>query len=192
MDQPPAGLPDISGLLGRWKQGDKEASAEMLPLVYDHLRRIANQMMRGERAGHTLSATALVHEAWFRLRDTELAPEDRNHFIAVAARQMRRVLVDHARTKLREKRGGGDWQRISFTGLGAAGNDELPLDHLVALNSAFEKLGEFDPRKAEVADMFLFGGLTIEEVAEVVGLSTATINRDWAFARGFLRKELGL
>jgi RNA polymerase sigma factor (TIGR02999 family) len=182
---------DITMLLGDWRQGDPSALDRLLPLVYDHLRKIANQMMRHERPGQTLDATALVHEAWFRLRVANQPDlRDRIHFIAVAARQMRHVLIDHARAKMTEKRG-SDWDRVTISGLDAAPSSASSIESLAALHLAFERLQQLDPRKTQVAELFLFGGMNASEVAEALQLSTATVNRDWAFARSFLQKELG-
>lgn len=182
---------DITVLLGDWRQGDAGALDRLFPLVYHHLRKIANQMMRQERPGQTIDATALVHEAWFRLRGSD-QPDLRNraHFIAVAARQMRHVLIDHARAKMAEKRGSG-WDRVTISGLDAAPGTASSIESLASLHLAFERLQQLDSRKTQVAELFLFGGLNASEVAEVMHLSTATVNRDWAFARSFLQKEIG-
>lgn len=173
---------DITRLLQLWGQGQQDAVNELLPMVYDHLRRIANRMMQNERRENTLSATALIHEAWLSLQDGAAPFADRGHFMAIASRQMRRILVDHARAKLTGKRG-GDWDRITVTDV--SGGEEL-----VAIDLAFEKLAEFDGRKAQVADLILFGGLTADEAGRLLGISTPTVNRDWAFVRGFLQREL--
>lgn len=159
------------------------------PELYAELRRLAGVWMHDERPGHTLRATELVGEAWLRLEGSGRAPawEDRGHFIAVAARTMRRVLVDHARKRAAEKRG-GQWQRLT---LGAA--DDVAMDdpaRFLALDDALERLAALDPRAAQVVELRFFGGLTMEEAAEQLGVSRRTAQGDWAMARAWLEGEL--
>jgi len=180
---------NITLLLERWRSGQQEALAELMPLVYQRLHHLAAGLMRSERVGHTLSPTAVVHEAYVRLNGADIAWQDRGHFLAIASREMRRVLVDHARARKREKRG-GDLQRVSLSGAEEADAMELDLAGMLAIESALDKLNELDPRKTQVVDLILFGGLSIPETAEALGLSMATVNRDWKFARGFLQHEL--
>lgn len=158
--------------------------------LYEELRRLAGLWMRNERPHHTLRATELVGEAWLRLEGTGTQPgyEDREHFIAVAARTMRRILVDHARRRAAEKRGGG-WQRLT---LGAA--DDIALDdpaRFLALDEALDRLAALDPRAAKVVELRFFGGLTMDEVAGQLQLSRRTAQGDWAMARAWLEGELG-
>ncbi len=160
-----------------------------MPLVYDRLHSLASGLMKQERVGHTLSPTAVVHEAYVRLHGADVEWQDRGHFLAIASREMRRVLVDHARSRSRGKRG-GDWQRISFNGAEAADGMELDLAGMIAIEDAMRKLEAIDPRKTQVEDLVLIGGLALPEVAETLGVSLATVNRDWKFARAFLQHEL--
>ena len=156
--------------------------------VYDELRRLAAYHLSGERRNHTLQATALVHEAYLRLGHQHEGWHDRVHFIAQASLMMRRVLVDHARSHLRDKRGGGI-ERVSLSEAAEliAGRDIEVLD----LDHALERLGEVDPRKAKLVELRYFGGLTMEQCAQVLHLSLATAERDWKFSRAFLIRELG-
>lgn len=178
----------MTGLLQEWRNGDDGALGRLLPMVEGELRRIAARCMRGERAGHSLQATALVNEAYLRLVDARRVRwQDRSHFLAMSARLMRRVLVDHARSRLYEKRGGGA-QRITLVE-GLEGSDERPHD-LVALDDALEALARVNKRKAQVVELRFFGGLTGEETAHVLGVSTDTVTRDWQLARAWLLREL--
>jgi RNA polymerase sigma factor (TIGR02999 family) len=159
-----------------------------MPVVHDELHRIARRCMRGERAGHTLQATALVNEAYVRLIDTQQVRwQDRTHFLAVSARLMRRVLVDHARARLYQKRGGGA-SKVTLTD-GLAGSDEQPQD-VIALHDALDALAKFDERKSRVVELRVFGGLTVEETAHVLGVSADTIMRDWKLAKAWLLREI--
>lgn len=179
---------EVTKLLLRASEGDEESRNELLSFVYDELRQLARQQLRRERPDHTLEGTALVHEAFVRLAG-DAAPgwKNRAHFFGIAARCMRQVLVDHARSRGSLKRG-GSWERTSLTnkGLGVV----LPLTELVALDDALEKLGELDPRLLTVVEYRFFGGLEEREVAELLGVSTRTVQRDWAAARAWLYKEL--
>jgi RNA polymerase sigma-70 factor (ECF subfamily) len=159
-----------------------------MPEVHGELHRIARRCMRGERAGHSLQATALVNEAYVRLVDTrQVRWQDRTHFLAVSARLMRRVLVDHARARLYQKRGGGA-AKLTLTD-GLAGSDEQPQD-VIALHDAIDALAKFDERKSRVVELRFFGGLTVEETAHVLGVSPDTIMRDWKLAKAWLLREI--
>jgi RNA polymerase sigma factor (TIGR02999 family) len=174
-------------LLQRWQQGDQEALASLAPMVYRELRRIAARYLRGEAAGHTWQATDLVHEAYLQLADAKVDWQDRAHFLAVAAQQMRRLLVDHARGKRRAKRGGG---------IHAITLDEemlpspTPVDSLLDLDAALTRLAAQDQRKASILELHVFGGLTYEETAKVLDLSPATVNRELRFAKAWVFKEV--
>jgi RNA polymerase sigma factor (TIGR02999 family) len=189
----------VTELLRAWGAGDARASDSLVPLVYAELRRQARLALRREGEGHTLQPTALVHEAWLRLGDQHAAHwESRTQFFAIAAQMMRRVLLDHARTRLALKRGGGAVQ-VSLGGAGAGGvmpgaalGEGTPLDavDLIALDDALERLAALDPQKARLVDLRYFAGLSIPEAAAVLGVSTATLGREWAIARMWLRREL--
>lgn len=168
--------------------GDPSALERALPLVYEDLRRQADRFLRRERRDHTLQATALVHEAWLRLTQQHSAQwQNRSHFLAVAATAMRRILVNHARERGRIKRGRGR-HRVDLDD--AALVVEEPEIDLVALDEAMDRLGRLEPRLVRNVELRYFGGLSVEETAEVLELGTATVKRDWAFARAWLRKEL--
>jgi RNA polymerase sigma factor (TIGR02999 family) len=179
---------DVSRLLARWKDGDEAALQELLPIVHDELRRLARRQMAGERTGHTLQPTALVNEAYLRLVTLkQMQWQDRAHFFAMAARLMRRILVDVARSRAYQKRGGGA-QQVSLTrALDVA--ETQPTD-VAALDDALEALAQVDERKSRVVEMRFFGGLSIEETAEVLNVSRETIKRDWTFAKMWLRRHL--
>jgi RNA polymerase sigma-70 factor (ECF subfamily) len=165
---------------------DAPRHPELLPLVYDELHGLARHYLRGERAGHTLQATALVNEAWLRMGDRSSV--DRQHFLAIGAQAMRRVLVDHARKRDRVRRGGGQWQRVTLdeplTPGGACDFD------LVEMSDLLDALAERDARAAQVVELRFFGGLTIEETARVLDVSTGTVDNDWFAARAWLSREL--
>jgi RNA polymerase sigma factor (TIGR02999 family) len=180
----------VTELLHRWKAGDRSAHDALMPLVYDHLRRLAQRSLFGERPGHTLQHTALVHEAYLELVRMDVAWNDRAHFYALAARSMRRILVDHARTKKRHKRGRGVEHVPLEEAHGQAG--PAPDVDLVALDEALERLAAIDARKSEMLEMRYFGGLKQEELSEVLGVSLATVNRDLVWAREWLKAELAL
>jgi RNA polymerase sigma factor (TIGR02999 family) len=166
-------------------------SEEMFSLVYGELRRLAERYMREERPGHTLQATALVHEAYLRLVDQTRANwRGRTHFFAVAARVMRRVLIDYARGHRREKRGAG-WQRITLAdSLEPASSGELSIEEILTLSAALDKLARLDEREARIVELRFFGGLTVPEVANALGISQRTVEGDWTHARAWLRREL--
>ena len=182
---------DITCLLQAWRDGDAAALAALTPLVYGELRRLAEQHMRRERPDHTLQATALVHEAFLRLTGgASIAWENRAHFFKAAARIMRHVLVDHARSRGYAKRGGGGL-RISIEDGAAAVLAEERAPDLVALDEALGRLERLDPRQHQVVELRFFGGLSVEETAEVLGVSAITVKRDWRSARAWLFAELG-
>jgi RNA polymerase sigma factor (TIGR02999 family) len=180
---------EISALLVAWGGGDESALERLMPLVYDELRRLAHRYMSHERAGHTLQTTALVNEAYLRLVNwREARWQNRAHFFAVSAQMMRRILVDFARDKQYLKRGGGVL-RVSLAEV-AFFNDQ-PAADLVALDEALTALAEVDRRKGQVVEMRFFGGLSVEEVAEVLKVSKETVMRDWRLAKVWLLRELG-
>lgn len=177
----------ITQLLQRWKDGDEAAGSALMPLIYDELRRIARAHLRGERAGHTWQPTELVHEAYARLVELELDWRDRVHFLSMASRQMRRVLVDHARTRNRAKRGGGAVPvSLSVADAESAGTT---ID-LLLLDLALERLTAEDPRAGRAIELFYFGGLQAREIAEAVGVSPSTVERDLRWGRSWLRREM--
>lgn len=179
---------DVTRLLLAWREGDGAALEQLLPQVEQELRRLARHYMRGEREGHSLQATALVNEAYLRLIDVrQVNWQSRSHFVAMAARVMRRVLVDSARAKRYQKRGGGAVKVTFDEGLPVV--EERSLD-LVALDEALEALGREDPRKVRVIEMRYFGGLSVEETAEALGVSGDTVMRDWRLAKAWLRREM--
>jgi RNA polymerase sigma factor (TIGR02999 family) len=182
------GAGQITGLLRAWSDGDETALEQLIPLVEADLRRLARAYMARERRGHTLQATALMNEAVVRLVDArKIRWEDRSHFVGIAARLMRRVLVDHARSHRAHKRGGAAI-RVTLTDRVALAPE--PALHLLALDSALEKLARDDPRKAKVVDLRYFGGLSVEETAHVLHVSPDTIKRDWRLAKLWLLREL--
>jgi len=181
-----AGL-DVAVLLRAWSGGDSKALDQLTPIVYEELRRLARHYLRGERQDHSLQTTALVHEAYLRLVDhTRMQWQDRAHFFAVSAQVMRRILVDHARRR-NVKRGRG-LRRVSIEEAILVGGDR-PTD-LAALDDALTSLAERDPRKAQVVEMRFFGGLSVEESAEVLGVSPVTVMREWRTAKAWLYREL--
>ena len=178
------------GLLRRSRDGDSEGSSRLEPLVYEELKRRAAALMRRERAGHTLQATALVHEAWLRLGDSDLAEEqDRTFFFAVAARLMRRVLIDHARAHGAHKRG-GQCVRVTFDPGHVPGHDGADELEALAIAELLDELRRLNARRAEVVEMRVFGGLTFQEAAEVLGVTPKAVESDWYVARAWLRVEL--
>jgi RNA polymerase sigma factor (TIGR02999 family) len=177
----------VTRLLNRLSGGDREAFDQLMPLVYEQLRKLASRCLRAERPDHTLRATALVHEAYLRMAGSEAAWQDRLHFYAVAARVMRHILVDHARAGNRRKRG--------------AGATHVPLDDAVVvgpavgpglseLDEAMKRLAMHDPRKSEVVELLFFGGLTYDETAQVLGISAATVHRELKMAKAWLQRDL--
>jgi RNA polymerase sigma-70 factor, ECF subfamily len=185
MTTPPEG---VTQLLERWNGGDRRALDELMPLVERELRRLAGSYLRRERAGHTLQPTALVNEAYLRLVDQRSARwQNRAQFFGVAASMMRRILVDHARARDAEKRGGPQY---AVTLSEADRVSERPEVDLIAVHEALEELARLDPQQARVVELKFFGGLTIEETAEAMGVGHATVERDWKMARAWLRKKL--
>lgn len=180
---------EITQLLRDWSEGDQAALKKLLPLVYGELHRLANSYMRRERADHTLQTTALVHEAYLRLVGQQnVRWQTRAHFFAVAARVMRNILVDYARGRGRAKR--GDARPALPLGEVAVMSDERA-DELVAVNTALDSLTAIDPRKGRVFELRYFGGMSVDEAAEALKVSPATVTRDWRMARAWLRRELG-
>jgi RNA polymerase sigma-70 factor, ECF subfamily len=178
----------VTGLLLKWGQGDEAALERLIPLVHHELHQIARRHMGHERAGHSLQATALVNEAYLRLVDTkDVAWHDRAHFLAVAARMMRRILVDHARARRSQKRG-GDAAQVTFDE--ALVVTEEPSQDFVALDDALEALAKFDERKSRVIELRFFGGLSVEETASVLKVSPDTVMRDWRLAKVWLRRAM--
>src|SRR5438046_5029531 len=184
----------ITQLLGRWSEGDEKALDQLMPLVYAELHRLAGAYLRRERRGQTLQPTELVNEAYLKLIDQRSARwQNRAQFYGVAAQLMRRILVDHARAHYATKRGGSGQQRLSITSAGQLAGKRLstepPID-LLGLHEALEELAEMDPQQARIVELKFFGGLSIDETAEVMGIGHATVERDWKMARAWLRRKL--
>lgn len=177
----------VTLLLQRWRQGDKQALASLAPMVYRELRRIAARYLRREALNHTWQPTDLVHEAYLQLADADIDWQDRAHFLAVAAQQMRRLLVDHARAKRRAKRGAGIHAITLDEELLPA---QTPVDNLLDLDGALNRLAAQDVRKAAILELHVFGGLTYEETARVLDLSPATVSRELRFAKAWVYKEV--
>jgi RNA polymerase sigma factor (TIGR02999 family) len=188
--EPPAakGAPagEVTRVLRAWREGDTEAPKRLISLVYPELHKLAEQYVRRERTGHTLQPTAVVHEAYLRLVGRDIDWQDRAHFFAVAAQTMRRILVDYARARAAKKRGGEGARSLMIS---AAVTEPRGVE-LLDLDDALTKLAEADPEGARIVELRFFGGLTIEEAAEALGRSAATVKRDWTFARAFLHRRL--
>jgi RNA polymerase sigma-70 factor (ECF subfamily) len=185
----PSADTDVSALLRAWGDGDQDALDALTPIVYAELHRLARRYLRRERSGHSLQATALVNEAYMRLADyTRMQWQDRAHFFAVSAQVMRRILVDHARRQ-NVKRGRGV-QHVPLEDVVVVAPGEDAETDLVALDEALIGLTRIDPRKAQIVEMRFFGGLTVEEIGEVLKVSTGTIKRDWRAAKAWLYQEL--
>jgi len=189
MESRPEKSQAISRILQEWSEGRKEASEELMPLVYNELRRQASRYLRRERPGHTLQTTALIHEAYLRLVDQRgVSWQNRAHFFGIAAQAMKRILVDYAKARHRDKRGGAaenlplDEARFVVTG-------EKGVD-LIALDEALARLAKFDPQQASIVDLKFFGGFTIEEIAETLRISRATVKREWNSAKAWLHGEI--
>ena len=177
----------ITQRLLEWRGGREEALNELMPMIYDSLHRIAQNHMRRENPGHTLQPTAIVNEAYLKLIDAEIGWQNRAHFFAIAAKMMRRILVDHAKAKHREKRGGG----ATIIPLDESVLKQIETDvDLVALDLAMKKLSQIDDRKGKVVELHFFGGLNYEETAEVLGVSAATVDRELRLAKAWLHKSL--
>jgi RNA polymerase sigma factor (TIGR02999 family) len=181
-------MSDVTQILSAIEQGDSQAAEKLLPLVYEELRRLAGHKLAHENPGQTLQATALVHEAYLRLvgSETPRVYRDRAHFFTAAATAMRRILIDNARRKQADKRG-GQLRREPLNDLADAEMDD---DELLALSEAMQKLAAQDPLKAQLVELRYFAGLTRDQAAEVLGLSTSTADRDWAYARAWLQAEV--
>lgn len=178
---------EITKLLVASRQGDEEALNKLLPLVYQELRRLAGHYLRRERPDHTLQPTALVHETYLRLIDQNVSWQNRAHFFGVAAQMMRRILVDHARSRLAAKRGSGGVKISLDDALNLS--DERAGD-FIALDEALERLAEFDQQKSKIVELRFFGGLSVEETAEVLGIGTATVTRQWKMAKAWLYQQV--
>jgi RNA polymerase sigma factor (TIGR02999 family) len=182
--------PRLTRLLQAWQQGDAPAGEQLVPLVYAELRRIARLKLGGERGGHTLQPTALVHEAWLRLMRQHGADwQNRGQFFAIATQAMRRILVDHARRRQAAKRGAGE-RMEDVDELADVLASPVPDEQLVALDAALERLATMDERQAKVVELRFFGGLSVEETAEILDLSPTTVKREWATARLWLMRAV--
>jgi RNA polymerase sigma-70 factor, ECF subfamily len=189
MQSAPGNPSNVTMLLARASDGDAKATGELFPLVYDELRSLAAQHLAGERVNHTLQATALVNEAYLRLVGPgDVTWQNRAHFFGAAARAIRRILTDHARSKNRLKRGGGDGKRVPLDTLDLAAKQ--PAEDILALDEALERLTSMDPEKARVVELRYFAGLSLEETAQALGVSVPTVSRHWEFARVWLHREL--
>lgn len=189
MQRPPG--EEVTALLKEWSAGDRAALERLMPLVYGELRKLAASHLKSERGDHTLQPTALVHEAFLRLvGQRSVSWANRAHFYGIAAQMMRRVLVDHARRRMALKRSPGTLYLDLGEDAAAAVPDRTP--ELLSLDRALTELERLDPRQAKVVELRFFAGLSVEETAEVAGVSTATVKREWRTARAFLRHEMGL
>jgi RNA polymerase sigma-70 factor (ECF subfamily) len=183
------GPSQVTALLRQWRAGDHSALERLTPLVYVELHRRAHNYMKNERPGHTLQTTALANEAWMRLVDVSAVDwKDRAHFFAIAAQMMRRILLDRARARHRDKRGGGA-VRVELEAI--PDMSSMRDRELVAIDDALEALARLDPRKAKVVELRFFGGLEMQEIGEVLGISEVTARRDWSMARSYVLKEMG-
>ena len=188
MDTPSVSPHRVTQLLAEWSDGDNAALVELTPLVYEELRRLAHHFMEGQRPDHTLQTTALVDEAYLRLADqTKPSWQNRAHFFAVAARAMRQILVNYARSKRAQKRGGGAL-KVELDEAAIVSPEQSQA--IVDLHEALERLGTLDSRKARVVELKYFGGLNHDEIAEVMKISAVTVRRDWVFAKAWLYNEL--
>ena len=177
---------DVTGLLRQWSDGNQQALGELLPIIYDELRRVAHQYLHRERHEQILETTALVHEAYLKLIDQRSVNwQNRAHFFAIAAQAMRRILIDNARRRSASKREG---EKIPLDDVAIISTDRA--QHLLALDEALIRLEKIDPQQSKIVELRYFGGLTIEETAEAMGLSPATVKREWAMARAWLYQEL--
>jgi RNA polymerase sigma factor (TIGR02999 family) len=186
----PAGDGEVTSLLRVWSAGDERAFERLIPLVYDELHRMALRYLAGERTGHSMQATGLVNEVCIRLLGWDQARwQNRQHFFGVSAQMMRRVLVDIARRRRAERRGGAEAVRVPHANIDVAASQ--PDADLIAIDRALERLAAKDGRKAQVVELRFFGGLSVEETAQALGISERTVHNDWAFARAWLFKALG-
>jgi RNA polymerase sigma factor (TIGR02999 family) len=180
---------DVTRLLGQFRAGNQDVAEQLVPLIYDELRRIAGAQMRRERPGHTLQATAVVHEAYMRLAgDHEIQWQNRAHFFAIAARTMRRVLLDYARQRHAGRRGGEGARKVDIDAELLIGDDRL--EDVVALDEVLARLTEMDPEHGRIVELRFFAGLNVEETAEVMGISPSTVKREWRLAKAWLDREL--
>jgi RNA polymerase sigma factor (TIGR02999 family) len=178
---------DVTQLLHEWSEGNQQALAELLPIIYDELRRLAHLYLRREMSEHTLQTTALVHEAYMKLVNQKSVNwQNRSHFFGIAAQAMRRILIDNARRRTAAKRAPGEAITFDEAHLGSQKEDE----RLIALDEALQELEEIDPQQSRIIELRYFGGLTIEETAEALSLSPATIKREWTTARAWLYRKL--
>lgn len=179
---------EVTRMLVAWSNGDEAARDQLMPLVYDELHRLAKQYMNRERPGHTLQTSALVNEAFLRLVDQrDVHWQNRAHFFGIAAQMMRRILVDYARNRRYAKRG-GDARQVSLDEAAIVSSERVA--EVVALDDALKGLAEFDPRKSQIVELRFFGGLSIDETAEVLAVSPGTVMRDWTLAKAWLRREM--
>ena len=187
----PSRAPNVTELLLSWGRGDTAALDRLLPLLYDDLRRVARGHLRRERPGHTLQATALVHEVFLRLVDVNrMTVKSRTHFFALSAALMRQILVDHARRQRASKRGGGATMIGLSEAAGAAAPTSTSSVDILALDEALDALSSFDVRQCRVVELRFFAGLDIPEAADALGVSTATVEREWAMAKAWLHRRL--
>lgn len=190
MSQPADGSQDITQLLREWSDGNQEALEHILPLVYDELHRQAARYLRRERQDHTLQTTALINEAYLKLIDQrDVQWQNRTHFFAIASQAMRRILVNYAKARHRDKRG-GDYIKLPLEEAALAAVDENNVDELIALDDALTRLAAFDEQQARVVELRYFSGLSLEETAEALHISRATAARDWSMAKAWLYHEL--
>lgn len=181
--------PNVTEMLNKWKDGDQDALEKLIPVVYDELRRQAARYLRRERRGHTLQATALIHEAYLRLiNQATIEWKNRAHFYAIAARLMRQILVDHSRRRQAGKRGGSDIRVPLEEAMVTTPGRNVDL---VALDEALTRLAEIDPQQSRIVELRYFSGLSVEETAEVLGVSSRTVKRDWNVAKAWLRQQIG-
>lgn len=178
----------VTELLGVWRSGDERALEELTPLVYDELRRLARRYMLAERTDHTLQATGLVNEAFVRLVDMDVPWQDRAHFYAVAARLMRRILIDYAKAHRSGKRGGG--AKPLTLDEGGVSDEDLSRSDILVVDEALSRLAKIDPRKSDIVVLHFFGGLTYDETAEALGISPATVHRELRLGKAWLHNEL--
>jgi RNA polymerase sigma factor (TIGR02999 family) len=180
---------NVTALLGQLRAGRTDVAGQLVPLIYDELRRIAGAQMRRERAGHTLQATAVVHEAYMRLAgDQEIQWQNRTHFFAIAARVMRQVLLDYARQRHAEKRGGEAARRVEIDAELLVGPNRI--EDIVAMDEVLTRLSELDQLQGRIVELRFFAGLSVEETAEVMGISDSTVKREWRSAKAWLHREL--
>ena len=188
-DNPP-NQPFITLLLNEWKQGDKSAFDKLIQLIYDDLKHRASAYMRRQHPAHTLQTTGLVHEAFIKLADrNDIEWKDRNHFLAIASKVMRSIIVDYARYKNCAKRGGKDKNLPLEESFYIASSESSPVD-LIALDEALKELALFDERQAKIVELKYFGGMTMDEIAEILDISNSTVKRDWNIAKAWLRRYL--